>query len=309
MLRPRLFVLRCVLALSAIGGTSNALAAEVPLNLLFFGNSFSQGGGTQVVPNKVGQLAAADGHAAPNIIADLLGGADLDYHIGQVANFPANNVNHASISGKTWNFVIQQGYSTEATHMGAPGGPVGPADFIGDALTLHNAVKNHASGRGAGVRSVLYQTWARSPNHSYYPTEFANPAAMQQEVRTNYRIAADGINDSAGPGSARIATVGDAFEAMDFSDGLLYGSDDYHASSSGYLLASMVLYRTIYSEDVTDISWSSASGWANVSQSTWNQLAAVADALPLASVPEPTSIALIAMGAAAALTRRTKRCG
>ena len=51
-----------------------------------------------------------------------------------------------------------------------------------------------------------------------------------------------------------VAPVGDAFAALDFSSAL-YAADLYHPSAAGTLLASMILYRTIYGEKVSDISY------------------------------------------------------
>ncbi|QNN22937.1 PEP-CTERM sorting domain-containing protein [Planctomycetales bacterium ZRK34] len=255
--------------------------ADTALNLLFFGNSFTI---QDDVPGKVGLLAAADGHAAPLIVADLLGGQDLDYHIGEVAANPTNNVNHASIAGDTWDFVVMQGYSTEATHLGDP------ADFRADAQTLYTDVRDHASGRGAGVTGVLYETWAR-PN--LVPGSFPTLSAMQAEITTNYHLASNEINIAQGAGSSRVAPVGEAFENLLF-DGSLYDADDYHASTKGSLLASMMIYRTIYGEQVSDILYADAQAWAGVNETTWNQLVVIADATTV--VPEPTTFALLGLG-------------
>jgi hypothetical protein len=266
------------------GQAGSARAAE--LNILFFGNSFSIGaGGSNTVPAKFSSIAQAKGYA-PMVVADLESGAPLSVHIGQVNNFPQNNVNHPSIAGKTWDYVVIQGYSTEPTQMG------NPSLFRQNALGLYEAVADHSSGRGAGVKAILYETWARHPNISgFYPTPFANASAMQSELRTQYDLARDLINLVDGPGTARVAPVGDAFEARDFNLSL-YNGDLYHASNTGYLLASMIIFRTIYlGETVSDIPWSTASSFAGVSQTTWNSLAATADSMVI--VPEPTATALM----------------
>ena len=83
--------------------------------LLFFGNSFSLGGGG--IHLNVHDLAVASGHDAPVVVGDLASGQDIDYHIGQVNNLPGNNVNHAALgAGETWDAIVVQGYSTEDWH-------------------------------------------------------------------------------------------------------------------------------------------------------------------------------------------------
>jgi hypothetical protein len=128
---------------------------ETAKRLLFFGNSFSV---YDDVPGHVRSLAALAGHPAPLVVADLALGTDLAYHIGQVDSYPENNVAHASLDGtNTWDWVVIQGYSTEATHLRDP------AVFKANALALFQRVKDHASGKGVGVSPLLFQTWAREP--------------------------------------------------------------------------------------------------------------------------------------------------
>lgn len=288
----------CAWIALVVCGLGASAAQAQPEHLLFFGNSFTNTGGTNV-PNKVGQLAAADGYPAPNIVTDPFSGADLAYHIGQVDNDPNANVNQHSIpNGQTWDYVIIQGNSTEPTHLGDPAG------FVDDALSLYRRVLNHSSGHGAGVKAVLFETWARAPGHSFYSgatPDFTSPTAMQAEVRAGYEAAQANILANEGPGSALLAPVGDGFEAMNF-DLLLYNGDRYHANVTGSLLASMIIYRTIYGEDVGDIDYAAASAWAGVDANTWAQLATTADALP---IPEPGTAAV--MGAAAVVLLRRRR--
>ena len=278
----RHFRMIAVAALLAFTVAARRAQADEPLNLLFFGNSFTIGNN---VAGKVGYLAAADGHASPLILTDLSGGKDLDYHIGEVVNNPQNNVSNTAIAGKTWDYVVIQGYSTEATHLQSPA-----TDFIPDAQTLYTNVRDHASGRGAGVKAILYETWARGDMVSN--GSFATMNAMQAEITSNYYLAAGSINAGEGMGSARVAPVGEAFELMDF-DAALYvpTQNKYHPSVNGSLLASMVIYRTIYGEHVSDIKYASASSWAGVNEATWNELAGYADAVTI--IPEPASMALL----------------
>lgn len=283
--------------LALILAASGAAHAETPLNLLFFGNSFTL---TSDIPGRIWQIAQADGHVAPRSVSDLTGGTDLDYHIGQIQTAPEDNVNHLAVrTGDTWDFVIVQGYSTEPTHIGDP------ADFRADAVTMTDLIRNHSSGKGIGTRAVLYETWARGPGHTYYPDTFASPAAMQSELRTSYLGAQSDINSIFGADTAWYAPVGDAYESVGF-DINLYGSDIYHPSEYGATLNALVLYRTIYGELTSDIPYTDAVSWFGLSSTQWSSLTTIADSMPI-NVPEPSSLAVVTFAGLLTLRRRRNR--
>ncbi|MGE9267384.1 MAG: DUF4886 domain-containing protein [Verrucomicrobiales bacterium] len=254
-------------------------------NLLFFGNSFTI---QNNVSGKVGLLAEAEGKTAPLIVADLAGGEDLAYHLGEINDRPNNNLTHSSLAGGNWDFVIIQGYSTEATS--ALGDPTA---FRANARAIQEAVLNHSP----AATVILFETWAREAGHAYYPGSFSNPATMQAEIRQNYGLAAQDLTPH---GLVGVAPVGDAFELANF-DSSLYASDRYHASPSGSLLASLVLYRTIYGEDVSDISYTNVSSWAGVNSATWSELVNLADTVP---IPEPAPALMGLLGFAFSFRRK-----
>jgi hypothetical protein len=248
--------------------------------LLFFGNSFSMGSD---VPGHVAALAALRGHPVPVAVADLMGGKDLAYHINEVDTNAAANVASAALTGAdTWDFVVMQGYSTEATHLRDA------SVFRANALALYERVRGHASGKGAGVVPVLYQTWARAPGHSFYPGSFSGPAAMQHEIRTNYQAAAALIAAAAPDVTPRIAPVGDAFELGGFSPARLYAADLYHAGNLGPSIAALCLYAAIYGESPTDIPWAdvSESGWTSMSSNDWTRAVHWSAGLPAPALGE-----------------------
>jgi len=229
--------------------------------------------------------AAADGHEEPNMVADLSGGKRLSYHLEQLRDHPENNVAHADIDGDTWDFVVIQGYSTEATVKKGD-----PDTFRRNALRLFHDVRDHPSGRGQGVAAVLYETWARGPGHAMYDETYDTPQQMQDEINASYHAAYRDFVEADGVESVRLAPVGEAYASLGF-ERKLYAGDIYHQGNDGGLLNSMVLYRTIYGEDVGDIAYGKVHRWARVDRETWEKLAAAADAMtvgvPVVDTPEP----------------------
>ena len=206
-------------------------------NLLFYGNSYSQGNGT--MPAMVGALAQEAGAPAPWVTAALVGGQTLGYHRtnpGQVAAIGSLPL------GETWDFVVMQGHSQEATRLR------NPAQFRADAVGLVGNVKAHSP----NARAVLFQTWARGPGHSFYPGSFSGPVEMHQEIQANYALAAADIDAAFGPGTAMRAPVGDAVALLAF-DPSLYTADLSHPTPPTTLLASMAVFAALYGVRVCDM--------------------------------------------------------
>ena len=266
-----------------------ARAQAAPQTILFYGNSFTNGSGG--VPFIVRGIAAAAGRPTPNVENAAVDGQTLGYHRTSNTAVIANPLDFAEPAGFKWDAVVMQGYSTESTHIGDV------AKFRADAVGLYNNVKAHSP----AVRPVLFETWARSPGHSFYPATFPNAAAMQAEVRTAYAQARGDVAAAVPPGTpARVAPVGDAFENAGWSN--LYASDLYHANNRGSLLAALVLYSTLYQDDTADIDLAPVLQSLGLPASAGPELAAVADATT--SVPEPTALALLALSP---LLRRRRR--
>lgn len=244
----------------------NATVDDKPLNILFFGNSYTF---YNDLPTLVGQVAVADKQSKPLIVADTAGGKNFAFHQGEAENHPENNVAHPLIDGKQWDFVVLQGYSLEATTERAPDA------FPQNALSLVQAIRNQPSGYASDVTTILYQTWSRAPGHDLYPSAFETPEAMHTQIAANYQLGCATINQAIGADTARLAPVGDAFADRAF-ERALYFKDIHHPSASGSLLAALIIYQTIYSEDVGDIAYESVADWAKVDEVTWNSLQATA---------------------------------
>ncbi|MCA8948011.1 MAG: hypothetical protein KDE27_00820 [Planctomycetes bacterium] len=263
MLRP---FRACLTAVLAAGAT-----AQAGRNLLFYGNSYSaRNGGVAAL---VRLIAAEAGHPAPNVVERLASSQDLHFHRtdpGQVAA-----ITTALPPGQTWDAVILQGQSTEAT--AALGNP---QQFRADAVGIAANVRSHSP----LARAVLYQTWARAVGHHYYPGTFATPIAMHDEIRANYRLAAADIEAAFGTGAAVDAAVGDGVALLEW-DPSYYESDLYHPLPAMTLLAGMCLYTSIYGATVCELSPSFApagplASWLTgigLSERDWREIAGIAD--------------------------------
>src|SRR5690606_12293372 len=79
----------------------------------------------------------------------------------------------------------------------------------------------------------------------------AAAAVMQAELSHAYDLAGGDIDSIYGAGTARIAPVGDTFQAANWTG--MYYTDHSHLVNSGYFLSALILYRTIYQDNVSDI--------------------------------------------------------
>lgn len=237
LFKPHRCALRALLALLLAVATSTTSTADTPLNLLFIGNSFTAGG---PIPHLVRDLATDAGWATPNVQYVAPGGQSLGFHATNPATLNAIGLGE-------WDYVVLQELSTGPTDNAG-----NPAAFKSNAMSLYDQVK--LSSPDANV--VLYETWAREADHSFYPGTFTDPAQMQAQLRTHYNDAADNYipaNSSAAVTTdVMVAPVGDAWENYLNSGGgiRLHATDDYHAGPNGQYLSSAVIYSTIYERSV-----------------------------------------------------------
>lgn len=251
-------------------------------NLLFYGNSFTYYSWGYGVPELVGQIAVEAGHPAPFIKQALVGGSTLTFHAtdpGQIGL-----ISTTLPAGQTWDAVIMQGRAPEATtSLGFD-----PTQFRIDSVAVAGNVISHSPNAFA----VMYATWAAAYGHYYYnaPPPWYVPLDMHNEVRMNYRLAADDINATYGAGHGRTAPAGDAIAMLEF-DPMWYESDLEHPSPTMILMAAMSIYTTIYEGTICEITpdWSPGSPLQNLlapkglGPSDWDFLAGLSDA---AAFPE-----------------------
>lgn len=337
---------RALASLAAVGilggATGSALAAAPAQNILFYGNSFTA---NLNLPWMFANIAGGLGQTRPNAVNAAVGSEDLAFHIAvqnsNVAISPNTSVKHwiddnslnNNSSGK-WNYVVLQEYSTKPTNITYPNGNTGlpygiPAGsplgngpaFISDASTLYNMVKTNSP----TVTPILFESWTRQPGNTadlghFYPalTAPGTPAAylnaanqMQSELHQYFDQARTVLG---GDTVAGLADVGDAFQTLGYET-KLYGGDLYHEGYLGQIMACLVLYDTIYNDNVSRFTFDYVDGHIGYDNLTrngltsaeWPAFAAAADAAahPVL-VPEPAGLGLLAAGAMMLLRRRSR---
>ncbi len=278
--------------------------AQAAPNILFYGNSFTLNGGSGItIPQLVQRIAIASGKPVPTFTNPSTSGSSLLNHL-------QSNAGVITQGNPTWNFVVLQDFSTKPTNIAGMGNP---AEFKSNAKSLSDLVR----AQSPGAKTILFETWARSPLNvadlnNFYPggaTLFAKATQMQSELRQHYGEARALI----GP-SAYVAPVGDAFEDSGFNTGL-YNGDLYHSSHRGALLASLVIYDTIYQTHSDPISYSAITSALNGlitpgnagigTTADWTNLKALADGV--ITLPEPATLGILTIGTIALLKRQRTR--
>ncbi|MDC0935503.1 PEP-CTERM sorting domain-containing protein [Pirellulales bacterium] len=288
-------------ALSAVVLLTAAQAHAQPLNVLFYGNSFTLGFGSSTSVNALfDQIAVAAGHPDPLVQSAAASGQDLNWHL----NNNTNAIFTLIPPSQDWDFIVMQEHSTKLTraYTGAPSFPASVDASKADAIGLYNV----AAGRSADVVPVLYETWARGPGHAFYSGGsplFTDASEMQAEVRDGYDALQQAINDDVGTDLALIAPVGDAWENANYDQ--LHANDLWHAQNRGTLLAALVIYGTVYDDPTTsDIDLSSILADLGLNAADGAFLTAAADQT---LIPEPATAVLLGGICIAAGLRRTRR--
>lgn len=251
--------------------------ASASLNILFFGNSYTlertiNNGSLYLpsVPDCITTLALAAGQPAPTTVNAAESAKSLSWHL-------ANNtavISNGLAPGQHWDYVVFQDQSTRPT-TSHPDGNV--QNHRQSAVGLFTNVALHSP----NAIPVMYETWARdqddsefyNPTTGYFP---GGPAQMQSELRDSYQLSAQDIDALVGSPRARIAPVGDAWEATGFDN--LYISDNSHMNARGRMLSALVIYSTIYQDATHDLF---LSGALNTMLASLNLSALDGDAMTL----------------------------
>lgn len=278
--------LRLPAALALAAGLTAAAAGE-PINVIFYGNSFTLGfGSTRSVNAVFTDIATAAGHDTPYVQSAAASGQDLGWHL-------ANNVGPIFLNiplNEDWDYIVMQEHSTKLTDAWGAGQPAGLNASRADAVGLYQT----AASRSANVTPVLYQTWARGPGHEFYTGGnpiFAGPGEMQQQLRDGYAELKSTLDAAIGSDLSRIARAGDAWETANYDN--LHAPDLWHAQNRGTLLSAMMIYASVYQDNtLSDIDLSAVLASLNL---TAQDGAFLANAADQTLIPEPTSAALLAI--------------
>ncbi|MCA9239481.1 MAG: hypothetical protein KDA37_04750 [Planctomycetales bacterium] len=279
------------LAVAALALSAGAGGAQ-PLNVLFYGNSFTLGFGSTRSVNAVFQdIATAAGHETPLAQSAAASGQTLNWHL----NNNTNPIFTLIPPGRDWDYIVLQEHSTKFTQAFAesPPYPQSIEQSKADAVGLYD----RATDRSPNVTPILYETWARGPGHEFYTGPnplYSGPSEMQAEIRSGYQSLKQAIDESVGSDLALIAPVGDAWENANYDQ--LHANDLWHAQNRGTLLAALVIYGTAYGDPTTsDIDLSGVLASMNLTAADGAFLTAAADRT-LAPVPEPASISAVVGG-------------
>lgn len=265
------------------------LAGADAFNILFYGNSFTQGYlSNRSVDTLVHEIALAAGQDEPHIVSGAIGGYTLGQHLATNTGIIRSGIGRQ----QDWDYVVLQDYSTRPTHIG---------DLAAHRAD-YNALYEAVAARSPDVNAVGFETWARAPDHAFYtddpPLFPGGPAQMQAELRAGYMLSTADVNALHGPGTSRIAPVGDAWENDNWDR--LHAADLYHGGNRGTFLAALVIYSTIYQDDVSDLDLLQVGSTMWLSGPDVAELTAVADATT--GIPEPAT-ALLLLAAAGCLPR------
>lgn len=259
-----------------------SVAGAAPKNVLFYGNSFTLGFGSDRSVNALfHDIAVAAGQEAPLAQSAAASGQDLSWHL-------ANNFQPIFTlipPDRDWDFVVMQEHSTKLTRAFATF-PASVEQSKSDAVALYEKVTT----RSPDVVPVLFETWARGPGHEFYtgnPPLFSDPSEMQAEVRAGYDMLKEAIDSSVGSDLALIAPVGDAWENANYDQ--LHANDLWHAQNRGTLLDALVIYGTVYDDTTSDIDLSAVLSSLGLSAADGAFLTGIADAT---RVPEPGCLIL-----------------
>ena len=252
----RLRIAACLLGIAALPAAARAET------ILFIGNSFTAGAGSEVEHFQPGTVTDLNREGVGGVPAlfeafarqsglpyevhlEVAGGMNLDFHYEQKAAL----IVHA------WDHVVLQGYST--LDADAPGDATKIIEFSGRL-----AQQLHAENPGVDVR--LLATWSRA-DQTYLASGhwFGKPIeTMATDVRAAYDRAAGSsslIRAVIPVGQAWNRAIAQGVAARDPYKGVgpgqlnLWGVDGYHASAYGYYLEALVIFGSVTGRDPRDL--------------------------------------------------------
>jgi hypothetical protein len=246
---------RIAALLLGIAGLQAAACAET---ILFVGNSFTAGAGSQVEgfrPETVTDLNREGAGGVPalfkaftrqaglayDVYLEVAAGMNLDFHYEQ----------KAALIGRAWDHVVAQGYST--LDADAPGDAAKIIDYSARLVQLFYAANPEVDVRLVATWSRADQTYLESGHWFGKPIE-----TMALDVRAAYDRAAGHctyIRAVIPVGQAWNGAITDGIAAPNPYQGVgpdqinLWAADGYHASVHGYYLEALVIFGSVTGHD------------------------------------------------------------
>jgi len=244
---------------AACAAVTVSAAPAAPTAILFIGNSFTFGAGSDVQkwhPDAVTDLNHEGIGGVPALFKSFTKQAGLDYdvsletHPGVGLDWHLQNRSEA-IASRAWDQVVMHGFSTlDSAKPGDPAKLVETAKQMADLL----------AGKNPKVQIHLTATWSRAdqtyPENGHWHGQPI--AAMARDVRAGYDKAA-----ATSPAIKSVIPVGEAWlRAIDTGladpnpyDGItpgqidLWTKDHYHASNEGYYLEALMVFGDVTRRD------------------------------------------------------------
>jgi hypothetical protein len=310
--RPRRHARHAAVVLAVLGGLAGTAGAAE--SILFIGNSFTYGALASVQnfrTNTVTDLRGTNIGGVPALFKAFTQEAGLEYDVF-LETQPGSNLdyhynNQLPLIDRAWDKVVMHGQSN--LDFAAPNNPAKISTYTG-------LLGNVFQARNPDVDVSLTATWSRADLTYQTPSPWLGKdiTAMGNDVYAGYLVAAANnptIVD-------RVNPVGlawnRAFEAgvadTNPYDGILPGqinlwaSDAYHASNHGYYLHALTVFGMVTGIDPRTLGGQeSAAMELGFSAAETYALQSIAHEAIAAAVPEPSSWAMMGLGAGLLLWR------
>ncbi len=227
---------------SATLAVTLVVRAPGPLNLLYYGNSWSAANGSY--PDLVEAMALELDLELPMSVHRFALGKQMQFHANNAGQVGA--IARSLPLGEEWDWVLTLTGTFEST---AAKGSY--AEFEIDVQRVVGNVRAHSP----NARACLIQPWARAEGHNVYsgqPPTFASPLALHQEVHAGYAQAAAAVNAAFGPGTAVHCVAAETVMLLAF-DPQYYGADLSHPGPETTLMTAMAAFASLYGERACDM--------------------------------------------------------